>query len=183
MAQKGFYYNSTICTGCKTCLIACKDKNDSPVGVNYRKVYTFEGGKFPNVWAYSLSMSCHHCEKPKCAENCPTGAIYKRKEDGLVLHDKEKCIGCRMCVWSCPYEAPQYNEEEGKAGKCDGCADLVDKGQNPACVDACLMRAIEFGDIEELRAKYGDHVNLKVLADAKMTKPSITVHAIPEAKI
>jgi anaerobic dimethyl sulfoxide reductase subunit B (iron-sulfur subunit) len=88
-----------------------------------------------------------------------------------------------MCVWSCPYEGPQYNKEEGKVGKCDGCADLVDQGENPACVDACLMRAIEFGDIKELRKKYGAHANLKVLADYKITNPSITVNAIPEAKI
>jgi len=145
--------------------------------VNFRRVYSFEGGKYPKPWIYHLSLGCNHCEHPKCAENCPTGAIYKREEDGLVVQDHEKCIGCRMCVWSCPYEGPQYIEEEGKVGKCDGCADLV------ACVDACLMRAIEFGDIEELRAKYGDHTNLKVLADFKITDPSITVNAIPEAKI
>ena len=183
MKQKGFYYNSTICTGCKTCAIACKDKNDLPVGVNFRRVYSFEGGKFPNPWAYNLSLGCNHCAEPKCAANCPTGAIYKRESDGLVVQDHDKCIGCRMCVWSCPYEGPQYIEKEGKVGKCDGCADLVDKGENPACVDACIMRAIEFGDIEELRAKYGDHTNLKVLADFGITNPSITVHAIPEAKI
>lgn len=115
-------------------------------------------------------------------KNCPTGAIYKREEDGLVIQDHEKCIGCRMCVWSCPYETPQYNEKEGKVSKCDGCFDLIDKGENPVCVDSCVMRAIEFGEIDELREKYGDHANLKVLADPNMTKPSITINAIPEAK-
>lgn len=181
MGQKGFYYNSTVCTGCKTCQIACKDVNNLKVGENFRWVYSFEGGTFPNTWGYYLSLGCNHCAEPKCAENCPTGAIYKRDQDGLVVQDREKCIGCKMCLWSCPFERPQFIEAEGKAGKCDGCAALVDKGQNPVCVDSCPMRAIEFGEIDELRAKYGDHTNLKVLAGSKITKPSITVNAIQQA--
>ncbi|RSK23937.1 dimethylsulfoxide reductase subunit B [Bacillus sp. HMF5848] len=182
MGQKGFYYNSVICTGCKGCQIACKDKNDLKVGVLFRRVYSFEGGRYPKTWGYYLSLSCNHCAEPKCAQNCPTGAIYKRESDGLVVQDREKCIGCKTCIWSCPYEGPQYIEEERKVGKCDGCADLVDEGQNPVCVDSCPMRAIEFGEIAELRKKYGDNANLKVLVDAGITKPSITVHAKEQAK-
>lgn len=182
MAQKGFYFNSTVCIGCKTCAIACKDKNNLPVGVNFRRVYSFDGGIFPHPWAYSLSIGCNHCEHPKCAENCPTGAIYKREKDGLVVQDHAKCIGCRMCVWSCPYEAPQYNKEEGKSGKCSGCADLVDQGKNPACVDACPMRALEFGDIEELRAKHGTLADLNALPNSNITHPSITINAKEQAK-
>lgn len=177
MAQKGFYYDATICTGCKGCQISCKDKNDLKVGELFRKVYDFEGGTFPNVWGFYLSLGCNHCAEPKCEENCPTGSIFKRDKDGLVVQDREKCIGCKMCLWSCPYERPQYLEEIGKAGKCDGCADLVDQGLNPVCVDSCPMRAIEFGDIEELRAKYGDNNHLNVLPDANMTKPSIVIKA------
>lgn len=175
--QLGFYYNAAICTGCKGCQIACKDTNDLKVGELYRRVYSFEGGTFPNVWGYYLSIGCNHCENPKCAENCPTGSIYKREKDGLVVQDQDKCIGCKMCTWSCPYEQPQYLEELGKCGKCDGCADLVDQGLNPVCVDSCPMRAIEFGDIEELRKKYGNLPNMKELPDSKITNPSITMTA------
>lgn len=164
------------------CQIACKDKNDLKVGVLFRKVYSFEGGRYPNTWGYYLSLGCNHCAEPKCAENCPTGAIYKRDSDGLVVQDREKCIGCKTCLWSCPYERPQFIEEEGRAGKCDGCADLVDQGQNPVCHDSCPMRAIEFGEISELRQKYGNHADLKVLPDSSITKPSITVDAKPHAK-
>lgn len=181
MGQLGFYYNAAVCTGCKGCQIACKDKNDLKVGELYRKVYEFEGGTFPNVWGYYLSISCNHCAEPKCAENCPTQAIYKRDEDGLVVQDQDKCIGCKMCTWSCPYGHPQYLEELGKAGKCDGCADLLAKGQNPTCVDSCPMRAIEFGDIDELQEKYGDLPSLKELPDPKITKPSITMTVKQEA--
>ena len=182
MGQKGFYYDSTACTGCKTCQIACKDVNDLKVGENFRKVYSFEGGTFPNTWGYFLSLGCNHCENPKCAENCPTGAIYKRDKDGLVVQDREKCIGCKMCLWSCPYGRPQFIEEEKKAGKCDGCANLVDQGLNPVCVDSCPMRAIEFGEIDELRAKYGDNRDLNVLVDSNLTKPNVIINAKYYAK-
>lgn len=182
MRQLGFYINMMQCSGCKTCEIACKDKNNLEVGTLFRKVSSFEGGKFPNVWSYSLSLACNHCDNAKCMEGCLTDAIYKRKSDGLVIQDRNKCIGCKMCISLCPYDHPQYIEEEGKCGKCDGCVDLVDKGQNPACIDACPMRAIEFGDIEELRKKYGTLADLKVLTNSKITNPSITVNAKDEAK-
>ncbi|BAS26232.1 DMSO/selenate family reductase complex B subunit [Limnochorda pilosa] len=182
MAQKGFYFNATVCIGCKTCQIACKDKNDNPVGVLFRQVHTFEGGRFPRPWIYFLSMACMHCENPPCVRNCPTGALTKRP-DGLVVLDKDQCIGCRYCTWSCPYGAPQYIEAEGRVGKCDGCADLVDQGLNPACVDACVMRAIEFGDIDELRRKHGGTDRVKGLPDPALTRPAVTVTPKAEAAI
>jgi anaerobic dimethyl sulfoxide reductase subunit B (iron-sulfur subunit) len=181
MGQKGFYYDLVVCTGCKGCQIACKDKNDLKVGELFRKVYDFEGGTYPDVWGYSISLGCNHCENPKCVENCPTGALYKRENDGLVVQDRQKCIGCKLCTWSCPYGRPQYLEGQGKAGKCDGCADLVDQGLNPVCVDTCPLRAIEFGDIEELRKKYGNTPDAKGLPDSNITHPSLTINPKKEA--
>ena len=175
MAQKGFFYDMTICSGCKTCQIACKDKNNLEVGVLFRKVHSFEGGKYPEPWAYPLSIACNHCAHPKCVENCPTGALSKRIEDGVVLHSKDKCIGCKLCTWSCPYGAPQYIAKEGKAGKCDLCSDLILKGENPACVDACMMRALEYGDIDELRKKHGGTSDVIGLPSSDITSPSITI--------
>lgn len=89
---------------------------------------------------------------------------------------------CKKCISLCPYDHPQYIEENRKCVKCDGCADLVDKDQNPACVDACPMRAIEFGDIEELREKHGSLSDLKVLVNSKITNPSITINTKNESK-
>lgn len=182
MGQKGFYYDMTICTGCKTCQIACKDKNNLKVGPIFRKVYHFEGGKYPKPWSYPLSISCNHCDHPKCVENCPTGALSKRQKDGIVTHDKEKCIGCRLCTWSCPYGAPQYLEEEGKAGKCDMCADLLDKGEEAICVSACLMRALHIGEIEELRQKYGKVADVNGLPDSGITQPNLVITLSKEAE-
>jgi len=182
MAQLGFYYDMTVCTGCKTCQIACKDKNNLEVGVLFRKVSYFEGGKYPNPWAYPLSVACNHCALPKCVAKCPTGALTKRKSDGVVLHDKEKCIGCQVCIKFCPYKAPQYRAKQEKIGKCDFCVDLIDKGQNPSCVDACLMRALQFGEIGELRKKFGGTADVKGLPDSQITGPSLLIKPNTQAK-
>lgn len=184
MAQKGFYYDMTACVGCKACYIACKDKNDLPLGVIYRNVYTFEGGRYPKPWIFNISISCNHCSDPRCVTNCPTGASYKREEDGLVLVDQEACIGCQYCVWSCPYGARHYLEEQGVVGKCNGCVDLVERGQNPACVDACVMRALEFGDLDELKRR---HPEAEVFTSwgapgAELTGPSMLVTLKPQAR-
>lgn len=181
MGQKGFYLDMTTCIGCKTCQIACADKNNLEAGILFRKVYEAEGGSYPKPWAYAFSISCNHCAKPKCVENCPTGALSKR-EDGIVTHDKATCIGCRLCTWSCPYGAPKYIEKAGKVGKCDFCADLLAKGENPACVDACLMRTLQYGEIDELRKQHGDLADLKMLPDSGTTKPSLVLTPTKEAK-
>lgn len=177
MTQLGFYIDMSKCIGCRTCQVACKDKNNLDVGVLFRRVYDMESGKFPQPRIAHLSLGCNHCTDPQCVKHCPTGALYKRTEDGLVLQDHDKCIGCRLCVWSCPYEAPQYSETEGKVGKCNMCADLLAKGENPACVDSCVMRAIEYGDINELRKKYGDTPYVKGMPDPNITHPNITITA------
>lgn len=179
--QLGFYVDISRCTGCKACQIACKDKNDLPIGIRWRRVFQYEGGEwlmgedgnwFPsNVYAYFVSSACAHCEDPICMQACPTTAIFKR-DDGIVLIDEDKCIGCRYCEWACPYGAPQFNESAGVMTKCNMCYDLVDQGQNPACVEACPYRAIEFGPLDELEQKHGDFRAPAPLPDPSITKPS-----------
>ena len=115
----GFYLDMTRCIGCRACQVVCKDKNRLEVGTLYREAHTYTVGRFPEVQGYSYSASCNHCEDPICLKNCPTGAIYKA-EDGTVIQDQGKCIGCRMCVMSCPYGHPKFFPEQGVSGKCDG---------------------------------------------------------------
>jgi anaerobic dimethyl sulfoxide reductase subunit B len=172
MGQLGFYYDYTICIGCKTCQIACKDKNDLKVDKNFRRVFDFEGGTYPKPYIDHVSIGCNHCERPICVKNCPTGAMHKL-ENGIVNHDRDKCIGCQACVMSCPYGTPQYFEEEQKVSKCDFCIDLLEKGEDPACIASCVMRAIEFGEVDELRNKYGQKTNIRYLPDPSITSPSI----------
>jgi Fe-S-cluster-containing dehydrogenase component len=97
--------------------------------------------------------SCLHCETPACVTVCPTGASYKRAEDGIVLVDEDKCIGCQLCSWACPYGAREYSAVEGVMKKCTLCVDriynenLEESERQPACVQACPTRARHFGDL------------------------------------
>lgn len=189
--QLGFYLNQERCNGCLTCQIACKDKNDLPLGQLFRRVHEVAGGGYTeidhtfkaNVFAYWISMSCNHCQDPLCVKNCPTGAMQKREEDGIVFVDQNKCIGCRYCTWSCPYSAPEYNPDKGKTGKCDFCKDLLEQGEQPACVAACPMRALDFGTMEELQAKYGGVDRIRGLPEPDTTKPSLLINPHRDAII
>lgn len=161
--QYGFFIDSSRCTGCKTCELACKDYKDLTPEVSFRRIYEYAGGDWQedngvwhqNVFAYYLSISCNHCEDPACTKVCPSGAMHKR-EDGFVVVDEDVCIGCRYCHMACPYGAPQYNETKGHMTKCDGCYDRVAEGKKPICVESCPLRALDFGPIDELRKKHGD---------------------------
>jgi anaerobic dimethyl sulfoxide reductase subunit B (iron-sulfur subunit) len=176
MGKLGFYYDNTLCAGCRACQVACKDRNDLKVGILYRAVRDFETGKFPNPGFYHYSGTCNHCAEPKCVKGCPTGAMHVA-EDGTVQHDKDLCIGCRYCIWNCPYSVPQYLEEKNIVGKCDSCKDLRDQGEETVCVTACDMRALKFGDLDELTAKYGSSLvkELPILPLANITEPSLLI--------
>lgn len=183
MKQYGFYFDSERCTGCKTCELACKDYKDLGTDVNFRRIYEYTGGNWSqladgcwhqDVFAYYMSISCNHCENPACTAVCPTGAMHKN-EDGFVIVNEEICIGCRYCHMACPYDAPQYDAQKGHMTKCDGCYSRVKAGQNPICVDACPLRALDFAPIDELRAKYGDQASIAPLPLAEITHPNLVV--------
>lgn len=187
MSQLGFYIDITKCTGCKTCVVACKDKNDLEPGRNFRTVHAYEEGTWrqdratgawhQNVLAYHVPVSCNHCSDPACVKICPTKAHHKREEDGLVLIDREKCVGCGMCAKACPYGAPVLDAKARKMTKCDACFDRLQKGLLPICVESCPQRAIEFGEIDALREKYGDRATIAPLPDAAKTRPNLVVRA------
>lgn len=190
MTQLGFYVDVSKCTGCKTCAVACKDKNNLEVGRNFRRVAEYAGGDWKqvkgawkqDVFAYYTSIACNHCVEPACTKVCPTGAHAKRKEDGLVLIDQKKCIGCKLCATACPYGAPQFDEKAGKMSKCDACVDRLAEGKLPSCVESCPQRALDFGDIKELEKKYGKSAAIAPLPSPAKTKPALIVKAPRKAR-
>ncbi|HED33533.1 MAG TPA: 4Fe-4S dicluster domain-containing protein [Gammaproteobacteria bacterium] len=137
------------CIGCQACSVACKTENDVPLGETRNWVEYIEKGVFPNVHRSFLPRLCNHCEKPQCVSVCPTGATYKRKEDGIVVIDSDVCIGCKYCIQACPYGMRFINPKTGTADKCDFCLHRVEKGLVPSCVNTCQGRARIFGDLND----------------------------------
>ncbi|MDR0515380.1 MAG: 4Fe-4S dicluster domain-containing protein [Coriobacteriaceae bacterium] len=180
MAQLGFYFDMTSCIGCKTCQIACRDRNNLyGLGEIFRRVETYEEGKYPAIRYFSTSDSCNHCERPACMAVCPVKAISKVPDSGEVIIDPEMCIGCKSCVSECPYGEPVFIESEGVVRKCDSCLPLRDKGELPTCVAACPMRALDFGPLDELEKRYGSGLvsSVKVLPSPDTTGPSLRILA------
>jgi len=175
----GYYFDMTRCVGCRACQLACKDKNRLEIGIVFRNAKTYSVGSYPNTKMYSFSASCNHCATPACQVVCPTGAIF-RSDDGMVILDKELCIGisCGACISACPYENPQALPD-GTAIKCDSCYAIRQAGGLPSCVANCPDRALDFGDLEDLKRKYGSGLvsEIAVLPPKETTLPSLLIKA------
>ena len=181
--QLGFVHHNVDCIGCRACEMACKDKNGLPAGPRFRRVQYIEGGTYPDVFAYKVNISCNHCAEPACLPACPTGAIWKRPDNGIVDIDSTLCIGCRRCEATCPYGAPQWDPEDQVVKKCNLCVDELESGRLPYCVMACMMRVLDVGPIDLLRLNeyqtkaIGPNDKpvraVKNFADPELTNPSI----------
>lgn len=188
MTQYAFYFDGTRCTGCKTCEFACKDYKDLDVGFAYRKVYEVTlgdtkkdgNGIVTTCVSYPLSMSCNHCDNPACTKVCPTGAMHKDAETGLVSVDANKCVGCGYCHMACPYNAPKVDRSLGHSVKCDGCGERVAMGEKPVCVEACPARALDFGTVEEM-AKLGERGAIAPLPEPTYTHPNLYIKPSQDA--
>jgi len=185
-----FTFDASACSGCKTCQEACKDKNNLPIGLLWRRVIEVSGGEWHiagsawenSVFAYNLSIACNHCTHPKCAGVCPVDA-YTVRPDGIVLIDSSRCMGCDYCAWACPYGAPQYDSESGTMTKCDFCYDRLDAGMPPSCVAACPLRVLDYETIEELSTFNKDQILWQLpatehpfpLPDNSRTEPHLVI--------
>jgi len=183
--QLAFYFDQTRCTGCYTCVVACKDWHDVPAGpASWMRMSTIEKGKYPEPFVAFLCVPCWHCAEPACVPACPVAAIAKRQEDGIVVVDREVCLGkdsCQLCLEACPYKAPQFGaEDNAKMQKCDFCLERWAEGKQPICVAGCPMRALDAGPVEEMEAEYG-HVHQAVgfTYDDKL-QPSMVLKSKPE---
>jgi len=144
MTQLALVIDLNVCVGCHACVTSCKE---DPTGTFFNRVQTFEVGCFPNTETVHFPKSCLHCEDAPCVPVCPTGASYKRVEDGIVLVDYDKCIGCKYCSWACPYGARELDEQQKVMKKCTLCVDRIynedfpEAERKPACVLACPTNA------------------------------------------
>lgn len=183
MTQYAFYFDSSACSGCKACQVACQDKHHLPAHLRWRRVYEVTGGSWQaagaawaqDVFAFNLSISCNHCQQPICVEVCPTQAMHQRA-DGLVVIDQQQCVGCQYCSWACPYEAPQYDASRGHMTKCNFCVDNLAAGRPPACVAACPLRVLDFGEMPSPPAP-----SLPPLPAEHYTQPALVVKPHPAA--
>ena len=171
MSRYVMVIDATKCMNCKACLVACQQRNHVPLGHARNWVRQTPDVSSPLGFAFQPG-ACMHCDKPLCVDACPTHATYKA-DDGSVVIDKSRCIGCGSCARACPYEAPYVSLESGTSRKCDFCMDLIDKGETPYCVAACPMRCLEYGDIEELRAEHGDLCAIAPIPAETGTEPNI----------
>jgi tetrathionate reductase subunit B len=152
------------CIGCQACQIACKAELDVPLGVFRTWVKKIEKGRYPRVSNSFLPSMCNQCENPICLQNCPTKATYQL-ESGIVVVDEHRCIGCKYCIASCPYNVRHVNPLKKIVQKCEFCIHRVEAGLEPACVDTCPTRALIFGNmldpesaISKALATYAVHV-------------------------
>jgi len=147
-------------------------------------VTTIEKGKYPNPFVAFLVEPCFHCANPACIQACPVNAITKRHQDGIVVVDREACLGgdsCQLCLEACPYEAPQFGAEETpKMQKCDFCVDRWAEGKLPICVAGCPMRALDAGALDEMQAKYGRITTAVGFSFAAELRPAVVFKPKPE---
>jgi formate dehydrogenase iron-sulfur subunit len=153
-----FLFDATRCIDCRACMVACSVENDVPmddtrIWVSGRGVL----GTFPDLQRATMPYHCMHCLEPACASACPVGAWTKRA-DGPVVYDSARCIGCRYCMNACPFGVPHFDWNKGVLeapliSKCTLCADRLDGGREPACVQTCVTGALQFGPRDEMLAE------------------------------
>jgi anaerobic dimethyl sulfoxide reductase subunit B (iron-sulfur subunit) len=145
--KKGFIFNHDLCVSCKACSAACLLENRW--SVNAREIYSHNSETFLPEPVINLSLACNHCEDPLCLYGCPTSAYYRDPHSEAVIIDSQKCIGCRYCLWNCPYDAPKLNIKKGYIEKCHFCYHRLKEEAEPACTAACPTGALDFGEIPD----------------------------------
>lgn len=163
------------CIGCDACTVACKQENNIPVGYFRTWVKKVEKGKYDKVRDNYLPTLCNHCENAICNRNCPVKATYKTKE-GLTLVDYDRCIGCRYCMVSCPYNVRFAHPYRKTVDKCTFCVHRLKENRLPACVETCVGKARIFGDINDKNSEIFKVIStqpIQVLKAEQNTKPHV----------
>ncbi len=179
MAQMKFMCDTKRCIECNGCVVACKNENSEALewGIQRRRVVTVNDGKPGEA---SISVACMHCDDAPCMKVCPAN-VFSKTEDGIVQHDKDRCIGCGYCLYACPFGAPQFPKKsafggKGKMDKCTFCAggpntvagsaeekakygaNRIAEGKLPMCAELCATKALLAGDAGMVSDIYRERV-------------------------
>lgn len=168
MTRKGFLIDTSLCTGCRGCQVACKQWNKLPAGASvnrgsyenppqltpqlFNQIHFVESEKDGAMQWLFLNRRCMHCAEAGCIKVCPSaGALYHTPE-GMVAYNRDKCTECHYCVNACPFDVPRY-DAENRVTKCHACSDRIASGLLPACAKGCPTGALQFGDRAQLLSK------------------------------
>jgi anaerobic dimethyl sulfoxide reductase subunit B len=163
------YRDKDKCIGCAACIVGCKNEHElppyptsppelQPTGPSFITIYHRRPEIYEDrVEQYFLAISCMHCIDAPCIRACPKNAIFRDETIGAVMVDRNKCIGCRFCLWFCPYGAPRF-DNEGKMVKCDLCIDRIKEGKKPMCEQTCPACAVIISTPEEIAEAKGRHI-------------------------
>lgn len=188
--QYGMVIDIRGCMGCQTCVISCKTSNEVSGDGYWSHVLnlsedneTYLPTTAPDIAMNFRPTLCNHCENPACVVNCPTGAMHKDDETGIVSVDQNICIGCSSCFNACPYGVPALDSERKVMGKCNFCAGRVEAGKDPFCVTSCPARVRHFGlisDPESEVSKLIEENDAQVYHSENGTSPSV-YYILPSA--
>jgi formate dehydrogenase iron-sulfur subunit len=164
--HKAFIFDATRCIDCRACMVACSVENK--IEMDKTRIWVAGVGligRFPELKRASMVYHCMHCNEPDCLSACPVGA-YSKREDGPVIYNATRCIGCRYCMNACPFGVPHFDYDKGLVegafiDKCTLCPQRIDKGLEPACVATCPTDALTYGEradlIKEAHARIQAH--------------------------
>lgn len=144
---KGFIFDLNKCVGCHACVVACQIENGKDQNTPWREISTFNSFQHPKLPVFHYSLACNHCEDAPCMNSCPALA-YSKDTLGNIKHHANKCIGCKYCTWTCPYNAPNFVKQNGVVEKCTLCQHRLEDNLKPACANLCPTGALNFKEIE-----------------------------------
>ena len=172
------------CIGCQACTVGCSMENQPPIGQFRTTVLQYEVEDYGLPAMFNLPRLCNHCDNPPCVPVCPVQATFQR-EDGIVLVDSDRCVGCAYCVQACPYDARFINEETQVADKCTFCEHRLEVGLLPACVETCVGGARIIGDLNDPNSMASqllveNQEDIKVLKPDMNTAPRVYYIGMPD---
>jgi Fe-S-cluster-containing dehydrogenase component/DMSO reductase anchor subunit len=148
MTKNVFIFDQNKCVGCHACVVACINENGFQSPDQWRNVHKSNNPHLPQLPLIYLSLACNHCDDAPCLKNCPSLAYSRDEITGAVIHNPDKCIGCKYCTWACPYDAPKFNPKSGIIEKCTFCNHRIEEDLKPACANSCPVGALDFKNIE-----------------------------------